>query len=392
MKLAWAAAFVLPLISSSLSHPHQNSSAVHPPKPTSTEAKAAPSPAAPALFPWAAPSIPIDSASGPLTVDELRQALVGRHLYLRGGWLSDNLHFGMTGKLLSQSAKGSFTLSDIRIDRVRITRRRVELEGVRYGIHFEDEGNWAEQAGAFDRIRVTPKKKHVLIVIDRQVIVSGKKARKLKEKAAAGSAHGASAAPVLTPAVEAETIDPGESADHLREALNGIFASDLDARMIAAMPECWQFFYQAQFKHQSIEPTDPNIVHPGRGIVGPTIVKNVVPASNAYAQKAQVAGVASYKVILGADGKPLAIAVDRPIGFGLDENAVAAIRHSTFAPARKDGKPVSSVIDLAVTFRILSPFTAGTSSASLPRGYSPITGKPSLPGPYTTDASGPHPQ
>jgi hypothetical protein len=95
--------------------------------------------------------------------------------------------------------------------------------------------------------------------------------------------------------------------------------------------------------------------------------------------------VASYKVILGADGKPLAIAVYRPIGFGLDENAVAAIRKSTFAPARRDGKPVASVIDMAVVFRILSPLTeraAAPDTTPLPPNVSAVTGKPLLPGPY----------
>jgi hypothetical protein len=81
------------------------------------------------------------------------------------------------------------------------------------------------------------------------------------------------------------------------------------------------------------------------------------------------------------------VAVYRPIGFGLDENAVAAIEKSSFAPAVKDGKPASSVIDVAVNFRIYSKRTAagGTDSAEAAAapGESPVTGKPSMPGPYS---------
>src|SRR5581483_11553001 len=117
---------------------------------------------------------------------------------------------------------------------------------------------------------------------------------------------------------------------------------------------------------------------------------SVVPPSNDYAQKGEVAGVASYKVILDPNGKILAVAVYRPIGFGLDESAVAAIEKSTFAPAVKDGKAVSSVIDVAVNFRIYSKRTAGAAAPAEPGGdpsASPVTGRPAMPGLYSQQAS-----
>jgi Gram-negative bacterial TonB protein C-terminal len=163
--------------------------------------------------------------------------------------------------------------------------------------------------------------------------------------------------------------------------------------MIAEMPDYWKYFYQAQLDHKSIEPTDPNVFRPGQGIEGPGLVKNVAPGSNDYAQRSEVAGVASYKVILGTDGKPMAVAVYRPIGFGLDENAIAAIRKSTFTPAMKDGKAVMAVFDLAVNFRIYSKRTAEaapeTESAEAGASMAPMTGRPALPGLYTANqASG----
>lgn len=403
MKPAWFAAFVLSVLWTSLSHPQQVNPPLTPPEnppltkaattagvptpPVPQAASAAPAAAQPA----SEQALVLPAAPSDLTEDQLRQAFLGKHLFLRGLWLSDDLHFSLSGVLLSQSAKGSFTLCEVQIDKVRLSKRRLELEGARYGIHFEDEGNWATQADSFDRIRITPKKKNLLIVIDRQEIVSPKKDKKRHEKGSDNSveqgiaAQPASAPPA--PSLKSETTSPAESAAHLRAAIDKIFAPSLDPSMVAAMPDYWQYFYQAQLRHQSIEPTDPSIVHPGPGVHGPTLVHNVVPPSNDYAQKSQIAGVATYKVILGPDGKPIAIAVFRPIGFGLDENAVAAIRKSTFTAALKDGKPVSSVIDLSVSFRILSDLTsrpAAPDTANLPPGVSPVTGKPSLPGPYST--------
>jgi hypothetical protein len=75
--------------------------------------------------------------------------------------------------------------------------------------------------------------------------------------------------------------------------------------------------------------------------------------------------------------------VARPIGFGLDENAVEAIRKASFEPAIKDGKPVPVVLDLVVQFRIYSKRTAAAGT-QLP-DESPAG--PLLPGPYTLAAA-----
>jgi hypothetical protein len=300
----------------------------------------------------------------------------------------------MSGDLVGESKKGSWTLCAVMIDHVKMSAKKIELEGVRYGIHFEDEGNWAEQATSFDRIAITPKKKHLAIEIDRQVVVKPKKEKggkkeKGEEKAVGDATAGdttgrdAGAETAEKPAAPpGTTFSPGESAERLRGALNKVFAPELDAKMIAEMPDYWQYFYQAQNSHKVLTPTDAKIVRPGPGVDGPHLVAHVTPGSNDYAQRAQVAGVASYMVILGTDGRPAAVAVYRPIGFGLDENAVAAIENAKFTPAVKDGKRVMSVIDLAVNFRIYSKRTAQGAPADTAAGTAGAAVKP-MPGPYT---------
>lgn len=395
MKSAWMTAFALPLLCSSLSHPQQTSSEAVPANQPTPQAKAASTPEAQDLF-----------TSPVTTEEELRQGLVGKQLYLRGLWLDDDLHFDVRGGLSSQSPKGSFTLCALEIDHVRLTKKRVELEGARYGIHFADEADWAQQSTSYDRIRITPKKKHLTISIDRVQVIVPKKKKGADAKAAPGrNATTASPAAATAPAPAAEaadtadqsaseetTLDPARAARQLEYALNHIFAPSLDGQMIAQMPDYWQYFYKAQLDHKSIEPTDPSIVRPGPGVEGPKLLKNLVAVSNDYAQKGEVAGVASYKVILDQEGKPLAVAVYRPIGFGLDENGAEAIKKSTFAPAYKDGKAVMSVINMDVNFRIYSKRTAptpGTTQQAADAGsnVSPVTGRPSLPGLFSVQAA-----
>jgi TonB family protein len=79
--------------------------------------------------------------------------------------------------------------------------------------------------------------------------------------------------------------------------------------------------------------------------------------SNQYAQQCGVAGMALYRAVVGADGLPQEIAVVRPIGFGLDETAVSAIRAARFDPAMQYGKRVPVLIDFIVEFRIYSKRT-----------------------------------
>jgi hypothetical protein len=109
------------------------------------------------------------------------------------------------------------------------------------------------------------------------------------------------------------------------------------------------------------------------------LVSTFEPASNEFAQANAVAGMSLYHTVIGADGKPGEIAVGRPIGFGLDENAVESIRKASFEPAIKDGKPVPVLLDLVVQFRIFSKRTAVVTKAE--EAEKPA--EPAMPGPFS---------
>jgi hypothetical protein len=173
------------------------------------------------------------------------------------------------------------------------------------------------------------------------------------------------------------TTSPAHATSVLKQALNNVFATGLDDRMLAAMPDFWKLYYQAAAAKTDYRPADPAVLRQTTVDRKAKLISKFEPESNEFAQANGVAGMALYHTVIGADGKPGEIAVARPIGFGLDENAVNAILKANFEPAIKDGKPVPVLLDLVVQFRIYSKRTAvsGTPEESSKEAM--------LPGPYT---------
>jgi len=186
------------------------------------------------------------------------------------------------------------------------------------------------------------------------------------------------------------TTSPAHAAQVLRNALDKIFAPGLDDRMMATMPDFWKLYYQAVAARSDYRPADSSVLRQNIVDKKARLLTSFEPASNEFAQANGVAGMALYHVVIGPDGKPGEIAVARPIGFGLDENAVESIRNARFEPALKNGKPVPVLLDLVVQFRIFSNRTAvkiALPAADNANSQQPTTpskpSEPVLPGPYS---------
>jgi TonB family protein len=149
--------------------------------------------------------------------------------------------------------------------------------------------------------------------------------------------------------------------------------------MMTAMPEFWRLYYEAAAAKSDYRPKDPAVLRQNTVDKKALLLTKFEPDSNEFAQANGVTGMALFHTVVGADGKAQEIAVGRPIGFGLDENAVAAIRKLSFEPAVKNGKPVPVLLDLIVQFRIFSKRT-NVHSEQEPADK---PAEPVLPGPYS---------
>lgn len=294
---------------------------------------------------------------------------MGKYLYLRGRYLDNSLSFNEHGELIGNSPQGSYTLGVIRIDSLSLSRHSLVLKGVRYGLHFLGALSSEDSSNPVDHVRLTPRKKWVRITIVRMKVIKPPKMRKC--------------APILQsppPQHDATTTTSASyAATILRQAVGNVFTSTLDTRMLATLPDWWRLYYQGATDKAGSETLQPGVLRVSDVDRKPSLIGDLKAPSNQYAQDHGIAGVALYRAVVSPNGTPQDVSIARPIGFGLDENAIAAIEAAHFEPATKDGKPVAVLLDLVVEFRIYSKRTeTGATPAAAPA-------KPSLPGPYTAD-------
>jgi TonB family protein len=82
-------------------------------------------------------------------------------------------------------------------------------------------------------------------------------------------------------------------------------------------------------------------------------VHSVDPEFSDEARRAKFQGVCLISIIVDAQGNPLNPRVVRPLGMGLDEKAIAAIKQFRFRPAMKDGKTAVPVaLTVEINFRL----------------------------------------
>jgi TonB family protein len=355
----------------------------------------------------------IQTIGGEIKEDQLKQIIVGKPLYLRSGYQDNSLEFDERGHLSGHSPQGSYTLSQIQINKVKLSKHKLELEGDRYALHFLGAAPFEDATTATNRVKITPKKKTVRISFDReQVEIPKKKKEKKKHKdqdqakaetatetVPAGSAAVQQGVTASAGSASAKTIEdnhhtddkkmttttsPAHASQLLLNALDSVFSSGIDERMIAAMPDFWKLYYQAAEAKADYKPTDSGVYRQSAVDQKAKLVSVIDPPSNEFAQANGVAGMALYHAVIGSDGKVEEVVAGRPIGFGLDESAEQTIRKASFQPAAKDGKPVPVVLDVVVSFRIYSKRTSQVSTQATTQVA------PALPGPYTIKAqSGP---
>jgi TonB family protein len=95
------------------------------------------------------------------------------------------------------------------------------------------------------------------------------------------------------------------------------------------------------------------VFHPGGDVTRPELLSRIDPEYTEEARKTKYQGSVVLSVIIQKNGTVGDVRVVRPLGMGLDEKAVAAVRQWRFRPGAKSGTPVDVIAQVEVTFRLL---------------------------------------
>jgi TonB family protein len=94
------------------------------------------------------------------------------------------------------------------------------------------------------------------------------------------------------------------------------------------------------------------LYHVGGGVSNPILIYAPDPEFSDEARRAKYQGVCVVGLIVDPTGNPQHVRIVRPLGMGLDEKALAAVREYKFKPAMLKGKAVAVEVDIEVNFRI----------------------------------------
>jgi periplasmic protein TonB len=78
------------------------------------------------------------------------------------------------------------------------------------------------------------------------------------------------------------------------------------------------------------------------------------------ARKAKFQGTVGLIIVVDAQGNVSSIRITRPLGIGLDEKTVEALKTWKFIPGKRGGIPVATIVGVEVSFRLFwtPPFQA----------------------------------
>jgi bla regulator protein blaR1 len=102
------------------------------------------------------------------------------------------------------------------------------------------------------------------------------------------------------------------------------------------------------------QPGPEQVYEPQDGVSLPVVTKSVRPEYTAAAMSARIEGSVVLTCVVGADGRPADIGIEKSLDsvYGLDDAAVMALREWRFTAGTKDGKAVAVRVHIQMTFAL----------------------------------------
>jgi TonB family protein len=110
---------------------------------------------------------------------------------------------------------------------------------------------------------------------------------------------------------------------------------------------------------------DEEIAKVGPGISPPVVLQMPQPGYSEAARSKRIQGRTFLEVVINPDGTVRKVEVIKPLGYGLDEEAVKAVKTWKFEPARKDGVPVAVLVKVEIEFTLWSGVPGNSTTVHL---------------------------
>jgi len=136
----------------------------------------------------------------------------------------------------------------------------------------------------------------------------------------------------------------------------GWLALPLLSLVVAVVPICAQVqpLHPRGGDSNPQEPVD-GVYRVGHGVKAPRATFMPDPEFSEQARQAGYEGVCVLELVVDAEGMPQNIRVTHPVGMGLDEKALEAVRQWRFTPGMKGDTPVAVRINVETSFHLFAP-------------------------------------
>ncbi len=285
----------------------------------------------------------VSSAIGDDRLDEqLKSHYQNKVLMLRHFYRGDHLSFDVDGSLMGTEEVGPWTVfGQIFVKSVDLKTNTLRIEGRRVCLVFDDKSKSFRDV--LDYLEETSKPP------DEN---KGKKHGHDKQQApdwAKIKDH------YRNQAVEIDIELGGEIPDvqQIFSALTAVFLQPTES-VASIVPEFWRDYFDRVEGRPPRSPQSREPVYRVRppGVSPPRVIYQPTPEFSDEARMAKLQGVETFSVVVDTSGGTTDIQISSPLGLGLDEKGIEAIRKWKFEPARKDGKPVQVKIAIEADFHL----------------------------------------
>lgn len=243
--------------------------------------------------------------------DQLNSAFKGKVLLLRNFYSGDDLSYDQNGKPLGVVTQGPWTLANVEITKVAVAMQGIDIIGNRMGTWYRN--------GRPDFVRVGKLKIHVT-------------------KPISAGDNDTSLRPIFSEIFM-------EAGEDLRPVVQDYWRNFLDVNDSKSRSAAWQ----ATLKKEG-SPIKKSDAQPGQ-VTAPRTLSSPDPHYTKEAATHHIEGTSRLGIVVDGTGKANNIAVLDPLGMGLDEQAVLAVKQWRFQPAMKNGESVPVQINVEINFR-----------------------------------------